>query len=259
MISTIPSKKRVRNAAEKIAATAFWLIVWQIVYAAVGQEILVVSPVLVFRRLCGLAGNADFWLTALSSLARILEGFFIGIAAGAVLALLSYRSGLCLVLFRPIVHVVKATPVASFIILALVWMKSESVPVFSAAIMVMPIVWENVLEGLRKTDRELLEMARMFRFGSARTIRRVYFPSVLPFFTAACTAGMGFAWKAGVAAEVLSDIPFSIGGQIYGAKIYLETEDLFAWTAVVILFSVILEALMNWMLRRSHSGKGEAA
>ena len=254
MISTIQSKNRAKGAAEKIAVTAFWLAVWQIIYVAVGQEILVVSPVLVFQRLCMLAGSPDFWFTAISSLGRILEGFLIGAVAGTVLAVLSYCFRPCLALFRPLIHVMRATPVASFIILALIWMRSDLVPAFSSVVVVVPILWENVLEGLRKTDGNLLQMAGMFRFGLLKTVRRVYIPSVLPYFAAACTSGMGLAWKGGVAAEVLASVPFSIGGQIYNAKIYLETEDLFAWTAVVILLSVFLESLMNSMLRRLREG-----
>lgn len=257
MISTILNKKRTGGAVGKIAVAAFWLAVWQIVYVAVGQEILVVSPVLVFQRLCALAGSPDFWLTALSSVCRILEGFAAGAAAGTILAVLCCRFRICLALLRPLIHVVRSTPVASFIILALVWMQPEFVPAFSSIVIVLPILWENILEGLRKTDRNLLQMAGMFRFGSLRTVRRLYIPSVLPYFTAACTTGMGLAWKGGVAAEVLASVPFSIGGQIYNAKIYLETEDLFAWTAVVILLSVLLESLMNFTIRRLRTGGGE--
>lgn len=257
MISIILNKRRAAGAAGKFAVAVFWLCVWQLIYIAVGQEILVVSPVLVFQRLCELAGTPDFWLTAVASLGRILEGFLIGTLVGTVLAVLCHCFQVCLALFRPFIQVMRATPVASFIILALVWMRSELVPVFSAVVIVVPILWENVLEGLRKTDGNLLQMAGMFRFGFPKTVRRVYLPSVLPYFTAACTAGMGLAWKAGVAAEVLASVPLSIGNQIYNAKIYLETEDLFAWTAVVILLSVLLECFMNFVIRRSRGNSGD--
>jgi NitT/TauT family transport system permease protein len=110
--------------------------------------------------------------------------------------------------------------------------------------MVTPIVWGNVTSGIQKTDKRLLEMAHSYRFGSVKTVRRVYIPSVMPYFTAACTTGLGLAWKAGIAAEVLANTKLSIGGQIYNSKIYIETADLFAWTVVVIIMSVILEWLM---------------
>lgn len=251
MISTIKNKIRIRGFAGKLLVAAFWLGVWEAADRIVGQEILVVSPACVLERLAQLARQPDFWLTAFFSMARILEGFLLGVLSGTLLAVLSARFTVCRALIRPVVSVVKATPVASFIILALVWMHADFVPVFSASLLVVPVVWGNVLEGIQKTDRNLLEMGRMFRFGAVKTAGRVYVPSVMPYFMSACTTGLGLSWKAGVAAEVLSSIPLSIGGKIYDAKIYLETADLFAWTALVILLSVLLEHLMTFLMRRA--------
>ena len=107
--------------------------------------------------------------------------------------------------------------------------------------MVLPIIWANVSEGIRNTDRQLLEMGRMFRFGPWKTAWRIFVPSILPYFMAGCTTGLGLAWKAGVAAEVLAMPRNSIGLQLYNAKVYLETSDLFAWTLVIILLSMLLE------------------
>lgn len=244
MISTIRNKPFWRRALPKLLSAAFWLCLWQWAYAAVGQEILVAPPRDVLLRLVRLAQTGTFWLTALFSMGRIVEGFLLGVLLGTGLAVLTECSAVLDALFRPLLGVMKATPVASFIILALVWVRAAQVPVFACVLIVLPLVWANVSEGIRKTDQNLLGMARMYGFGAAGTIRRVYAPSILPYFTAACATGMGMAWKGGVAAEVLSSLPLSLGGEIYRSKIYLETGDLFAWTAVVILMSVLLERAM---------------
>lgn len=257
MIFIIRSK-RFQRAALALLSAAFWLCVWQWAYRSAGQEILVASPAHVLLRLSELARQGEFWRTVLFSMGRIVLGFLLGVLLGTALAVLTQASIVLDALFRPVLGIVKATPVASFIILALVWMKSSRVPVFACVLIVVPIVWANVSEGIRKTDRGLLQMAVLYRFGAARTVRRVYAPSVLPYFTAACTTGMGMAWKGGVAAEVLSSLPLSLGGEIYRAKIYLETGDLFAWTAVVVVLSVLLERamvrLVNAYGARSRSG-----
>jgi NitT/TauT family transport system permease protein len=249
MIFTIRNHKALRKIAAGIFAVLFWVGVWQAVYLAVGQEILVASPAQVWKRLLELVAKKEFWLTVFFSMCRIVQGFFWGVLLGTFASVLSEISSVAKALIRPMVGVIKATPVASFIILALVWMKSPMVPVFASALIVLPILWSNLSEGIRKTDRRLLQMAKMYDFGTLGTIRRVYLPSVLPYFTAACTTGMGMAWKGGVAAEVLSSLPLSLGGEIYRSKIYLETVDLFAWTAVVILFSVLLERALLWTVK----------
>lgn len=254
MIFTIKNKKTGRKSyparvVQKILIALFWLAVWQVLYLAVKQEILVVSPVRVFLRLTELMRETEFWLSAGYSMVRIVSGFLAAVFAGTVLAVLTSVSSLANDLFRPVISIVKSTPVASFILLALVWIESPYVPAFTSFLMVLPVVWANVTNGIAKTDRNLLQMAQVYRFGVAKTIRRVYVPSILPYFTAACTTGMGLAWKAGVAAEVLANTKYSIGGHIYSAKIYIETVDLFAWTVVVILLSVLLEWMMTHIMR----------
>lgn len=235
----------------RLFAAAFWLALWQVLYLSVGQEILIVSPARVLQRLLELAVDSGFWFSAGSSVLRIVAGFFLAVLAGTVLGAACSGVRFLYDLVYPVISIIKATPVASFIVLALVWIKSGNVPVFTSFLMVLPVVWGNVCQGIRKTDGNLLEMAQAFRFGRLKTVRRVYLPSVMPYFTAACTTGMGLAWKAGIAAEVLANTRDSIGGRIYGAKIYLETADLFAWTAVVVVMSVVLEKLMLQIIRRA--------
>jgi NitT/TauT family transport system permease protein len=178
-------------------------------------------------------------------------GFLLAVLAGAVVAVLATMSSFVYDLFYPVIRVIRATPVSSFIILALIWLSTSSVPIFASFLMVFPIVWENVYKGIQNTSGKLLEMAKVFRFAPAKTLKRIYIPSVMPYFVAACNIGIGLAWKAGIAAEVLGVPRHSIGTELYSAKIYLETADVFAWTAVVIILSFILEKVFILLLRRA--------
>ena len=138
----------------------------------------------------------------------------------------------------------------SFIILVLLWLTASLTPVFIAFLMVLPIAWANVREGVMAVDAQLLEMAEVFQLPRAKKLRHIYLPSVLPQYLAACTTGFGFAWKSGVAAEVIARPALSIGKNLYESKLYLNTEELFAWTAMVILLSMLLERGMVRMMRR---------
>lgn len=108
---------------------------------------------------------------------------------GCLLAALTVRFSLMDALFSPLLRIIKAAPVASFIILALVWIRTDALPAFIAYLMVVPVVWANVEKGIRETDRKLLEMAQVYRFGWWRTLLRVRLPAVMPYFMAACTTG----------------------------------------------------------------------
>ena len=246
MTSTTGRRRLLRG----LGAAAFWLVVWWAAAKAVGEPLILPGPGDVGRALAELAAGADFWLTVGRTLLRVAGGFAAGTAAGALLALGTAFSPLLDGLLSPVIRLVRATPVASFIILALLWVAKPWVPVLIAAMMVSPVVWAASAAALAGTDPALLEMARVFRLGRIRTLLTVYLPSALPGFGAACLTAMGLAWKSGVAAEVLCQLRSSVGAELYYAKIYLETPRLFAWTAVVVVLSFLLEKAIASLFRR---------
>ena len=245
-----------RRIGRVLLPVLFWLGVWQLAAAAVGQELLLPGPAAVGRRLLELAAGAVFWQTALASLLRIFGGLLLGVALGALLAGLTAWVPLLDWVLTPAVKVVRATPVASFILLVYLWVERGRVPGLISALMVLPVVWGNVTRGIAETDPQLLELARAYGFGRGRTLRRIYSPSVLPYFASGCRTALGLAWKAGVAAEVLCQPQNAIGTQIYNTKYYLETPSLFAWTLVVIALSFLLEWAVGGLLRRAEGPEG---
>ena len=239
-----------KKAIRLLLIACVYLLLWQIAARIVSKELLLPSPLAVLRRFAALLGEGDSWRAAGLTLARIMAGYLLGVAAGLLLAALCARFAAARALLDPLKSVVKATPVTSFILLALLWMSSGMVPVFIVFLMVVPIVWTNTLEAILQTDAKLLEMARLYRFGRWRTLCEVYAPGVLPQFLAGCTTALGFAWKSGVAAEIIALPRVSIGYDLYQAKLHIETVDLFAWTLFVILLSMLLETLLVRYMRR---------
>lgn len=247
--NALPAK--IRSLARSAGVALLWLSIWQIAYLLVRQELLLASPVQVMKRFFSLLLEAQFWRTALFSLLRISAGFLIGLTAGTLLAVGTSSLKWVHAVFFPAVSAIRATPVSSFIILALVWMSSGRVVIFIVFLMVLPIAWANLSEGINKTDKDLLDMAQVFRLSKGKILRYLYLPSVSPYFMAAATTGLGLGWKAGVAAEVLSTPANSLGGRLYEAKIYLQTTDLMAYTVMVIILSLMLEKLLVNTLRRA--------
>ncbi len=260
MMRSITKDNKTKAMVIKLGAAAFWLLIWQAVYLVVAQEILIVSPVHAFGRLLVLSCQPSFWHSVLGTCLRVLAGFVISIVCGSILAWLTHRFVLLYHLFSPLLEVIKATPVASFIILAIIWLAAGRIPAFIVMLMLIPMIWANLYAGLGSVDNQLLEMAAVFGFSRWKTLRLIYIPALMPNFLAACTTGLGFAWKSAIAAEVIAHPVNSIGTQIYNARIYLETADLYAWTIVVILLSVLLEKLTVSLLesfRRRMLGQRE--
>ena len=247
---------RVRSFLRTLAVLLFWGLLWTVASALVGQELLLPSPAQTACKLLELASAADFWLTVGQSVLRVLTGILAAVLGGVLLALLTHRSPLCMALLSPLMTLVKSTPVASFIILALVWLGRSTVPVFIAALMVLPVVWANVSAGLRGIDPQLLELARVYALPRLRVLRRITWPSVQPHLRAALRSALGLGWKAGIAAEVLTVPALSIGKRIYEAKLYLETTELFAWTAAVVLVSLGIEKLLLRLIGKESTHAG---
>ena len=229
----------------RLFAVCFWLLVWQLAAWAIDARIILVGPLEVLARLASLATTGEFWASVGLSLGRIALGLVAGIAAGVVLAVAASRARILRELLAPLVGALKAVPVASFVILVLLWVSSSSLSIVIAWIMAFPIVYANVLEGIEQTDPQLLEMADVFDVRPLDRLRLIYLSQVLPYFRVAVSLALGLSWKAGIAAEVIGLPDLTIGEHLYDAKVYLDTPDLFAWTVAIVVVSVALEALVG--------------
>ena len=218
-------------------AVLFWLLIWQLAAMALGKDILLVSPWRVVLRLGALVLQPDFWRAIWHSLARIGGGYLLAMAVGIALAVPAARLRWLRELLSPLMLAMRSVPVASFVILALVWVSSRNLAVLIVFLMVLPVIYLNLLGGIDRLDAQLNEMARVFRVPPLRRALRVALPQLLPAFLNGCELALGLCWKAGVAAEVIGMPKGSIGERLQQAKVYLDTPDLFAWTLVTVLVS----------------------
>lgn len=240
---------RVRRAIRPVVAVLFWLAVWQVASWSVNKDFLLASPIAVAARLGHLTITVDFWTTVGWSLGRIAWGFCAAALVGALGATAAVRFRAVDALLSPLIATIRSAPVVSFIILLLLWTDSSRLPMYTSFIMVLPVMYTTIVEGIRHRDRSLLEAAEVFRIPLARRVLAIDVPAVLPFFAAACRIGVGLAWKSGVAAEVIGVASGSIGEQLYEAKVFLSSVDLFAWTVVIVALSIVCEKVVLRLLR----------
>ena len=233
------------------AAALLWLAVWALAARAVGQELLIPAPLVVFRHLVSIVRSESFFITVGTSLLRITCGFLLGCAAGTILAAVCSVSPLADAVFSPAVEVISSVPVTSFIILVMLWLRYSLVPVFISALLVMPVIFGNVMTGISQTDPLLIETAKIYKIGPWKALTKLYIPSVLPYFYSGAVTGIGLAWKSGIAAEVLALPKKAIGSGMYYSKLYLETADLFAWTIIVAVFSLALSRLLSFFVKKT--------
>lgn len=228
----------------RAVAVAFWLIVWELGARALGQDILLTPPLRVINILFGLMRERGFYMALVLSTLRISAGFVLALVMGTVLGVAAHVLPPVRALLRPLMMCVKSVPVASFVILALVWVRARYLSVFISFLMALPIFYSQVGLGLESVDVKLLEMADVFEVGFMRRLKYLYMPAVKQPLLSACRLACGLCWKSGVAAEVIGLPPGSIGERLYDAKIYLNTGEVLAWTLVIVLISLACEKLI---------------
>lgn len=238
------------TAIRTLGVWLFWLSLWFMAAWAMDLALLLPSPVHTASALWALVITPLFWKSLALSMLRILIGILLSLVIGTLLAILTSVSSLCRALFTPLINAMKSVPVACFIVLVFLWMNTASIPIFITSLIVIPIVWSNVMQGIASTDVHLREVTKIFGFSRAKTLRTLYVPSVFPYFLAACQSALGMAWKAGIAAEVLAPPLFGIGKGIYLAKTDFDSATLFAWTFVIVLISYAVEKLFVFLLHR---------
>ena len=241
---------RVKALLSRAGILAFYVALWAVLAGVVNQPLLLPTPTSVLQKLLTLLPNPSFYRTLGATLTRTLLAYGLGIAAAVLLGALCSRFRIADLLIAPLLSAIRATPVTSFIVLALVWLSSPRVPVLTGFLMTLPVVYSALVQAIRAIDPKLLEMARLYGFGRVKTLVHVIIPAVLPAFVESCLAAIGLCWKAVVAAEVIGVPKMAVGSRLYEAKIYLETDSLIAWTLMIILLSVLLEALLKKAVRR---------
>ena len=238
------------KAVRFLLITVFWFLLWTVLYLIIHNTLLFPSPWSVLVRLSELVRTGAFWKSTAISLLRVISGILSAVLLGVLFAFLSFKSKVFHSVSASLVLIVKSTPVASFIILLLLWLNRDLVPVVISFLLAFPAVVTNVEEGLCQRESKYLKLAKIYRLGHWKVFRHITVPSVLPYFISSLRTSIGLAWKAGISAEILSLPLYSIGRSIYESKMYLETKDLLAWTLVVILFSLAIEYLLVFLFQK---------
>lgn len=245
-----------QRIAKKTVAFIFWISVWQITAIIVDKGFIIPTVEDTAVALWTLIKTSLFWKSVLFSLLRILAGLALGVALGIALALIANKVKYSDSLIAPAMSVIKSTPVASFILILWFMLGSDSVPIAISVLMVMPVIWQNLTDGFEAIDKDLDEVCSVFRLSYAKRLKILVLPTLMRFFLPGLITSCGLAWKAGVAAEIITYTKNSLGKEILDAKNYFESERMFALTIVVIVLSMLIEAAIKFSvgaLKRNES------
>lgn len=244
------SKKSLRTISY-IASLFVWVVIWHIVACIIDNQVFLPKPEIVVKVLFeDLLPSKEFWHSLIFSILHIGLGFFIGAIGGIIFAIVSAISVIAEGIIWLPMKIIKSVPVASFVILSLLWFDAEQLSIVISAMVVFPIVYTNTFTGIKQTDVKLSEMAQLFNVEKRKRISNIYIPNALPYVLAAISLSVSMSWKAGIAAEIIGLAKNSIGNELYKAKLYLMIPELFGWTIVIVILSIISEFVINMLISR---------
>lgn len=257
MISTTKQTKKsiFKKIIKIILIATFWILIWEAASRLVSRDnelllLILPSPFTVLKKWTEIAFTTPFVTAELLTLSRIFVGFIIGIISGFVVGILTHISGLLYSLLSPVLKIIRAVPVVAIIILMYLFFENSTLPILIVCLMVLPLIWQTVYDGLNNTDKGLLEMSEVFNLSKIKTLIRVKLPSIIPNLITACVNALGLAWKSGVAAEVICLPSISLGTMLWQGKGSVNFDEVYAVTLTVVVLSLIIEYLLKFLCNK---------
>lgn len=240
----------IKSKFPTILSILILITIWKIISEIIDSEIIVPSPEETFKSLILILKSKAFLKTVMATVIRGWMGFLLSCILGLIVGMLAGINCFLEKMIQPLLVVIKATPVMSIILIALIWFKTDIVPIFVSFLVAFPIICLNVMEGIKSVDVKIIQMAKIYKVKKWRIIIEIYIPAIMSFLVAGFSTAMGIGWKAVIAAEVLSQPKYAIGKSLQMAKSYIEIGDVFAWTVVAIFLSFIFEKAIRIMEKK---------
>lgn len=229
---------------------AFLLLVWEAASRVYGSGLILPGPLPVLRRFAALLTTRRF-LTALGgSFLRVLGSIVIAVPLGIAAGIGAGLDRRFRAFLKPLFSVISATPVMSVILIAFLFLGSGRTPVFTAFLMVFPVMAANTIEGMENVNPSLKELFTAFRMSRRETLRYLYVPALIPFILGALRSSLSLCWKVVVAAEVMVQPLRSLGAGMQESKAQLETEELFAWTIATVIAAAFSQSVLSLAVKR---------
>lgn len=226
-------------------SVAALLLIWEGLSLIKDSGAPIPGPLETLTATYGILCNLSFLKTVGSTLLRALAGFVISAVIGGGFGIVAGRNEGFRAFMTPVLVLVRSTPVVVFVLMAIVWFSADVVPVLIGMLMMLPVVYLNVSEGMLSIDRQTVQMAQFYGVGGRRLIRELYLPAIRPFVLSGISNAVGLGWRAIVAAEVLSHPQWGIGTSMHAAQLGRSVDVLMAWAFVTVIFGALFEKILS--------------
>lgn len=236
-----------------LLSIAFCLFLWEVISIKLNDDFLMPRLKQIFIKCFELIREDNFWQIVYSSFSNLVIALVFSIVIALLLAILSYKKECFFHFVMPLMSIIKSVPTVATIIFVLIWSEVDKVPFFVCIIISVPIIYENILNGLKNIDKKLLLLSATYKIEKKEVIKNIYIPSVLYMIQENIPSIVGLAFKVIISGELIAQKTESIGGQLYMGKIYLDASFILAWIIIVVcsnfMIDIVLNSLNSYLLR----------
>jgi NitT/TauT family transport system permease protein len=198
----------------RLASLLLLFLLWQCASIFAGPR-TVPEPLTVLATIWQETRSGGLLLNFGITLLRVAASFSVAMLLGTAIGLIMGRNKTADRLFDPWLVVLLNLPALVIIVLAYIWIGlTEAAAITAVALNKLPLTAATIREGARAFDKDLEEMALVFRMPFMTRLRHVLLPQLTPYLAAATRSGLSLVWKIVLVVEVLgrsNGVGFEIG------------------------------------------------
>ena len=178
------------------------------------------------------------------TLARVIAALIASFVLGVSLAMTMYRSQALDDYLHPMIRILMAVPVVSWILFAVLWFPGVEFRIgFVLVVVCGPVFLIDTLDAMRGVPRELRHMMQSFRPTTLQYFRKLILPAIVPTIFTSWKVNISLAIRVVTIAELVGAVT-GIGHQLSVAQELFSVSDVFAWTIVLVALLFLLEAMV---------------
>ncbi len=176
------------------------------------------------------------------TLARVIGALIVSFVLGLALAMAMYRSRTLDDYLHPMIRILMAVPVVSWILFAVLWFPGVEFRIgFVLVVVCGPVFLVDALDAMHGVPRDLRQMMRSFRPTTWQFFVKLMLPAIVPSIFTSWKVNISLAIRVVTIAELVGAVT-GIGHQLSVAQELFSVSDVFAWTVVLVALLFLLEA-----------------
>ena len=231
-----------------LSSIASLLLIWYLIYIIIDEPVLMPSAIDVLKA-APLIFNKEGIISLLMSSFRLIISFSCAMLFGIIFGFLSAKYETVEQFQKPYISLLRTIPVLSIVVILFIIVGSSLAPYVIVFLMIFPLFYQSTVDIIKRIDPALLDVLKLNEGHIKESIKYIYIPILNDGQHVTLLQGIGLGIKVLVMSEYLMQTRNSIGKSIFQAKVMLNYDQVYLWTLLLILVTMMIE-LLTYKIKR---------